>query len=212
MPDFLDDDIESPPPTAPRVAARGQVLTVQGYRAAVEQGGADPVAEQALRDCIAWCERVGLRDEFEPEEWEILVTPFGRLPLRRQVDASWRIEGAMVLAWALGLCELPDSGQQIAGVTVADALAFLSDEAASLRQRAVLRPVAELERHLDECITLHWRLRQFSIAPAAIDFVDFAARCQWVHMRLDRLHIVDRDLAVGGVPLSKAPEPEWRLS
>ena len=49
----------------------------------------------------------------EPKEWEVLQRPLGRLDQRMQIEATWRLEGLAVLAWALGRFEVPPHDQLV---------------------------------------------------------------------------------------------------
>jgi hypothetical protein len=197
-------------PTAVRVAARAQVLTAQAYRSLLERSATDPQAAKAHVACIAWCERNDLQSEFEPCEWALLTTPLGDLPKRDVVNASWLVESAVCLAWAIRQAEVPDYEIQADGESLSSVVQFLSDTAESFRTELELRPRVELERLLDHYLTLHWRLREFSTRPGHVDLVEFAVQCEWANMRLDEVRIVNRDLSVGGLPLVEAPESAWR--
>ena len=205
------DDLEGYQlPLSARVAARAQVLSAQAYRAILERSATDPQAAEAHADCIAWCEREGLQSEFEPQEWALISTPLGQLSQRDEVNASWLTEPAVCLAWALGQVDLPDYETEADGAAVATALRFLDDAANGFRAQSELRPQAELESLLETYLTLHWRLREFSLRPVHLDFAAFAGQCRWANMRLDQVRLVDDDLSVGGSPLVTAPESLWR--
>jgi hypothetical protein len=139
-----------------------------------------------------------------------LTTPLGRLVQRDAVNASWLTEAAVCLAWALGQADLPDYETEADGADVANTLYFLDDTADAFRARLELRPCEELEAPLDTCLTLHWRLRDFSIRPRSLDFRAFAEQCQWANMRLDQVRLVDNDLSIDGRALTEAPERVWR--
>jgi hypothetical protein len=201
---------EYEPPSAARVAARAQALSAQAYRAILERSAADPEAAEAHSGCIAWCERVGLQSEFETREWALLTTPLGQLSQRDAINASWLTEPAVCLAWALRQTEVPDYETEADGASVATALCFLDDAADSFRAQSQLRPQAELEALLDVYLTLHWRLREFSLRPGPLDFVAFAEQCQWANMCLDQIRLVEKDLSINGRPLAEAPESLWR--
>jgi Domain of unknown function (DUF4272) len=201
---------EYEPPTAARVAARAQVLSAQAFRATLERSASDPEVAEAHVACISWCERVGLHSEFEPHEWALLTTPVGQLSQRDAVNASWLTEAAVCLAWALCQAEVPDYEIEADGATVSMSVHFLDDTADAFRAQSELKPQAELKDLLDLYLTLHWRLREFSLRPRHLDFVTFAAQCEWAKMRLDQVRIVHNDLSVGGGPLVAAPENLWR--
>lgn len=194
------------PPSCERVAARALALAAQTYRAVLERQAKDPGAAGARAKCVAWCERIGLRPEFEAAEWTLLTTPVGKLRERDAMNASWLAEPMACLAWALRVAELPDYETEADGPDTANALHFLDDDALKSLARAKLRPRADLERLRDTYLTLHWRLRQFSLRPEHIDFAKFARECEWANMRLEDLRIEAGDLSVAGLPLVAAPE------
>jgi len=198
------------PPSRERVATRALALATQAYRALLEQSAADPGAAPAHAKCVAWCERIGLRQELEPSEWTLLTTPLGQLPARDGMNASWLAEPMGCMAWALQLAELPDYETEADGAEIANALFFLREDARESLARARLRPHADLERLCDTYLTVHWRLRQFSLQAEQIDFAKFARECDWANMRLDGIRLSNGDLSVGGMPLTAAPESLWR--
>jgi hypothetical protein len=117
----LDEDIAGAP-TVERVARRALVLTAVGARALLEQKGTvigspkttswNPLnwfakRENQRRELLEWINLVGIGEELEPGEWEVLERPIGRLESQQQIDSTWRLEGLVVLAWALGRFELP---------------------------------------------------------------------------------------------------------
>lgn len=70
--------------------------------------------------------------------------------------------------------------------------------------------VSELEYWADTYLTLHWRLREFSLKTGKMDFVAYASRCQWATMRLDELEVIDTDLAIKGVPINTVDDVTFR--
>lgn len=195
---------EFDPPTADRVAARAQVLITVAYRGILESSAGDPGAVAAHQKCIEWCERVGLRTEFEPDEWALLTTPLGELPRAQHAAATWRSESAACLAWALRWSDLPDYETPVDGAALSSDIGLFAGDAAERRGGAELRPRAALERLLDTYLAAHWRLREFSLRGEAIDFAQFAEQCAWTDMRIDELRLADGDLSIGGVPLAAA--------
>src|SRR5579884_2817539 len=103
QPKQLDEEVEdADPPTAERVARRALALTAITARAILEQDTASPEASETYQDLLTWVRDIGIDDEFEPDEWEVLQRPLGRLDQGGQINATWRLEGLVVLAWALG--------------------------------------------------------------------------------------------------------------
>lgn len=205
-----DDEVPLSLPTPSRVAARAHALLTQAYRSFLEGAADDPKAASEQARCLAWCERVGLRRELEPWEWEILSRPLGALSPREAVNAGWCLEAAALLAWALGRIEILDYEEQQDGAAIAQAMGFLDAEAVDLPADVRLRPRDELEHCLSIYLALHWRLRDFSLRPEPLDFAAFVRGCTWGDLSIDGLRLVDGDLSIGGVPLSKATEAAYR--
>ena len=69
---------------------------------------------------------------------------------------------------------------------------------------------AELTSLADQLFSLHWRLRQYSLDGARLDFVDFARRASFGPLAIDGLRICEGDLEIRGAPLFRAPEELWQ--
>lgn len=70
----------------------------------------------------------------------------------------------------------------------------------------ILRPADELEVMRKQLLGLHWRLRNFSLRPEAMDFLAFSKNCWFGHFDISPFRLIDNDLAVGDFPISDAPE------
>jgi hypothetical protein len=96
------------PPTPSRVARRTMALAAVGARALLEQEeSTDPGVEQTRQRLLKWVEAIGVGDELEPNEWKVIQLPLRAIPPKDALNASWRIDGLAVLAWALNHFELP---------------------------------------------------------------------------------------------------------
>ena len=115
-----------------------------------------------------------------------------------------------MLAWALGKQQLPNYETQSNGPATAEALGFLKPREQTALHQPRLRPVEEITALSDQIFTLHWRLRQFSLKPEAIDFQEFAKTAWFGPLSLDGLQLSEKDLSIRGMPLARAPEKEWR--
>jgi len=193
------------PPTPLRVAQRALVLASVSCRGFIER---DIENEPLRQRVIAWLNALGLVDELEPDEASLLTTPVGYLTQQQSVDAGWRCEGLVVLAWALGSRDLPDHDESVHPKEVADILGFL-DAAPSALGMPTLRPQSELQRCSDLFFALHWRLREFSRYRKPIDFASFARTVWFGPLEIGDLRLVDDDLAIGYLPVSAAPEAEF---
>ncbi|MCX7619792.1 MAG: DUF4272 domain-containing protein [Acidimicrobiales bacterium] len=154
--------LEDQPPSPDRVARRALALAALSSRAFLEQMDRTTVDVEMERVKLhAWVDAVGIGDEIEPDEWQILQTRVGLLDERRAVDAAWRFEGLTVLAWALGRAEVPPDHQLVEATRLFPSIGFL-DFDASLRliSEAEVRDDAEIELLRDRLALLHARLRE----------------------------------------------------
>lgn len=204
------EEVDPVPPSAGRVAQRALVLTAVVCRSEIEGDAGVAAAERFHQSVIEWVERVGLLAEMEPEELVLVRTPLGKLSERQRLDAGWRAEGLAVLGWALGRYELPPYDMQAEGRAVSLALGFRGEQAHTVLASPKVRPRDELSALSARLFTLHWRLRQFSLDKATIDFPAVARRAWFGPLRIDGLRLREGDLDLRGVPVSRAPEAVWR--
>lgn len=210
----LDDaeqhgDDEPDPPGPGRVARRAMVLAAVAARSLLEDEarGGDPEADDKARRLTGWFEGLGLDEEAEADEIRRLRTAPGKLDDRSMIDGSWRFEGLGVLAWALGVFELPrydtlvDPGDLLASVAFLDAA-----RAHELLETAELRSPEVLDERRRQILAFHWRMRDYSLRPRAMDFLDFGENCWFGPLEMSWAETVDGDLALAGVPISAAPE------
>jgi len=198
MAEVPEEEFSPTPPDADRVAARAMVLSAVSCRGLIEKDALDPGAEELRRNALAWLESVGAADEMEAHEAALLSTPLGQLDPKLARDATWRSEGAVVLAWALSYSELPPVHAECDPADVANALGFLDERANTALDCPRLRASDEIERWANVYLTLHWRLREYLRRPDPIDFTSYVSDCTWGPLRLDELDIVDGDLAIDG--------------
>jgi hypothetical protein len=210
MEKVLDDEFTPTPPTAERVAARALVLSAVSCRALIEEDAGKQGAEDLRLRLLPWLETIGAAEELEPAETTLIATPLGKLEEKKGVDASWQSEGMVVLAWALGFAELPPVHVQCEPSDVANCMGFLDDRENTPLHNPRLRDGSEIEKRGDTYLTLHWRLRQFSINSAPMDFSAYALACKWATMRLDELEFQDNDLAIDGVRIDKVEFKRFR--
>jgi hypothetical protein len=207
-----DETDEPVPPSPERVARRALVLAAVACRSGIEVDAGNANAEAFREGIVRWVEGVGLADEIEPSELALLRAPLGALDDRRRIDASWRVEGLAVLGWALGRYELPPYDVNADGPAAGQALGFLGKWSDTVLSAPRLRSADELTSLADQLFSLHWRLRQYSLDRAPMDFAEFAPRAWFGPLRLDDLRICEGDLEVRGVPLFRAPEEVWRTA
>jgi len=202
-------ECEDPSPS--RVARRALALAAVSSRAFLEQMDPDKVdllAEHArLR---AWAESVDLGDELEPDEWQLLQAPVYSVEERTAVDAAWRLEGLTVLAWALGLIELPSYDCMVKPTELFPAVCFLDPDAdRRLTENAALVARSEIDSARQKLFTVRWRLREFRMTEATLDLRTAPTLTRFGPLDFSGCRLVDGDLAIGRLPIDMVP-PEQR--
>jgi hypothetical protein len=200
-----EETAEAPSPM--RVARRALALTAVTIRAILEQDAGEPAAADTYQNLLAWLEDVKVGDELEPDEWEVLQRPLGRLDPDMQVNSSWRLEGLVVLAWALGRFEVPPHDRLVELQPLWQSLGGFDYEAAeALLADSQLRPLEEIAALRNRLFAVHWRLRNFHLNCEVLDFADFARTCWFGPLDITGLPLVDGDLALQGERLDRAAD------
>jgi len=187
------------PPSAGRVAQRALVLASVVYRSFLEGYAESADAKQFHRQLLHWMNAVRLGSEVEKAERDLLKTPVGHAEQQTVVNGAWRSEGLATLAWALGRYELPPYDRRADLLEAANGLGFLDENAAvELLHSAAVRPSSEIDGLVTHTTIVNWRLRQFTLGSAPMDFPGYlkehvAYRADW----LDGLRFIDDDLAIG---------------
>jgi hypothetical protein len=211
----MDEEPESQdivPPEAGLVADRAIVLAAVSCRGLIEKNDDKSAAEDLRVRVVAWLNRLDVDHELKEQERSLLDTRLGTLDDRRRVDASWLSEGMVVLAWALGCADLPRYDEQCDPKAVADRLGFLSDRSKTPLATPRLRESTEIEHWADTYLTLHWRLRQFSLDRIKMDFANFVSRCTWGPLNTKELELIEGDLAIQGQRIDRVPEWSYRTA
>ncbi|HZZ78020.1 MAG TPA: DUF4272 domain-containing protein [Gemmataceae bacterium] len=207
-------------PTAQRVARRALAMTAVTARAILEQDGVtikpasfNPLSwmrrvfsnrETERQEVIAWIEALGIGDELEPEEWEIVQRPVGHLEPQQQINSTWRLEGLAVLAWSLRRIQFPPHDALVDFHSMWRELGLLDlDTARLLLAHPILRPRNEIEAMRKRLFALHWRLRNFHVDPKAMDYAKFA-RTAWFGPLDSGLPLADGDLMLQGERIDRA--------
>ncbi len=202
-----DDEIDvREPPTAERIVRRAMVLTAVSYRGMLERDDPkDPETHEAFQDLTQWLDAIDLWSEFEPEERSVVMAPIGKLPAQTMLDAIWRLEGLAVLAWALGVFNLPPHDELVAIWDLWNSLhIFEAEDALNLIRNPQLKPAHEIKALRQRLFALHWRLRNYRIHPGVMDFAEFARTAWFGPLRIEGIPLVKGDLALKGKRLDKA--------
>lgn len=195
------------PPDAPRVARRLLVLLALHIRAQLEyldDGAVD--REHERTKLLDWIARGGFADEFSPDETSPQV-PCGALEAGQANDDWWRIEGATILAWALGLGGYPPDAPADAIEALAEIAGWPSGVPGGLVERATVRHDAELRAAQNHQFFWHWRFVDQQVAPRHMDFAELGRSAGFGRFEASEFRLVEQDLAVGDVPISRA-EPQ----
>jgi hypothetical protein len=114
----------------------------------------------------------------------------------------------MVIAWALGLVELPAYDEQVDVQKLYEIADRLSQDGVDTEKRSP----AEIAQLSFQMLAIHWRIRQFSLDKKPMDFVAFAPKAWCGPMDLGLARIIDNDLAIGSCPIGKAAESAWKCA
>jgi hypothetical protein len=189
-------------PGPARVLQRARALAAVAHRASLV-GEPTLAQELTIAELQDWLRLRGLERELEPAERELVDAGPGKPWSGDLVAASWRIEGAAVLAWALGLVELPSHDRMVDPASLHAALGYLAPASSDVASRATLRDPAELARMAELLLLVHWRLRVPSARP--IDFRRHCLERRPGAVDISGLPLVDDDLAIDGARISEAP-------
>lgn len=207
------DQEEQEPPTSARIARRAIALCAVTMRAMLEQDATDPDAQETYREMLQWLKNSGVEDELEPDEWEVVQRPLGKLDSQSHINATWRLEGLCMLAWALGKFEMPPHDQMVDVNELWGSIGLLDDQLTrELLERPVLRSMDELRATQEKSFALHWRLRNYGLTPEVMDFQEFAATCWFGPLSIEGVNLVDGDLGLMGKRIDEATEDELSLA
>jgi hypothetical protein len=201
--DGEDDDCEAlDPPSAARVAARCGVLVALSYRAWLETADAFDERADSHARLVALAEPA-LAAEVDPAERDRIARPLGGFAPQESIDLSWLVEGAAVLAWALGLHEPPPADESATGDETADGIEFLA-RPWTFPTRAERRDEEEIEDRFAAALAYHWRMREHRLHGKPVAFEAYVDSCDWARLSTTGLD-VDGDLRLRGTPVSRAP-------
>lgn len=205
--------MNNPLPDAQRVAKRvlAQLTICDRAHLEEESEGIDS-PEEFCESAKEWLQDCGAVDELEPQEFDLLNSEFGSLSQQERINSVWRIEGIGTLLWALNSYNLPPDATLVSPAEMFEVTqAYDSDATRLFLSQAQLRPADELFTHQKHVLMLHWRLREFSLRPMLIDFVEFSKDCWIGSFDISGFDIIENDVAINGVPISKADPADVEL-
>ncbi len=205
------DDPPLSPPTQGRVLRRAFCLCAVICRSFIDEPDNEQCAD-ILSRAKSWLEDVGALSELEAWESECLDAPLGSLDPQTRVNASWTSEGLTVLAWALGILDLPAHDTCQDPQVVSAEFDFLHSEASELFESLELKSGAEIQKGADQAFALHWRLRQFSLKHEAMNLAEFAPTAWFGPLNIDGVPLVDGDLAIAGKAISQTPAEQVQMA
>jgi hypothetical protein len=199
-----DDDNDLTPPTAIQIAQRSLVLSALVCRGFIELDADKPETPSVAIRIATWLTQLNLHGVIEPREATIINCPLGQLGRQSAIDATWKVEGLAVIAWALGRDDFPLHDEQVDPYAVTGSLDFLSDGAADLIRLPALRTASELHACRELLYAIHCRLRGYIREESRKDFTTWIEAVWLTTLHLDASHlIVDNDLAIAGKPITE---------
>jgi Domain of unknown function (DUF4272) len=199
-------------PSPARVARRALALAAVSSRAFLEQMDADEIDVFFERTkLLTWVDAVGLGDELEPDEWQLLQAQVGEIEHKRAVDSAWRLEGLTVLAWALGRIEIPPYDRLVRPAELFPAVRFLDPDAGhELARQATLPSDSEVDSVRRQLFTIHWRIREFRLSDQPLDLTTAPHVTRAGLLDFSGCRLLDGDLAVGRLRIDEAPAEHVR--
>jgi hypothetical protein len=194
---------ELAPPSPEKVARRALILSVISCRGIMDH---QETARELIDSSSKWLEALDIEEEMSDWERNLIALPFGSLPQRDRINASWLSEAVVVLAWALGKTELPGFNEQCDPAGSANRLGFLQPARSTALDGPELRSMSDLQEYNEFIYNLHWRLRDFQLRKQPYDFESLAGKAWGEPILRYGLILQERDLCVGGVPISRAEE------
>jgi hypothetical protein len=193
------------PPDDARVARRLVALVALYLRADLERmEDPPPVREEWRERLVTWVRDAGVWSELEPGEAAQLTAPIGSLDAQTQLDMEWRIEGASVLAWALGLLPAPSDDVLTEPATIVQAIGGLDEPPVAVIRDARVRTNDELAAAQKHLFFWHWRFVDQRVNPRHFAFGAWGATAWFGGFGPTEFRLLDGDLAVGERPIDAA--------
>jgi len=202
-----EDYVEPPPPSPKKVARRALVLSVVCCRGIIDT---NPEAAGLATQTWAWLKDLGLEGDLSEWERKTLEAPYGSLALTNRVNAGWLSEAVTVLAWALGKADLPSFETQCDPQSVSNSLGFLQPKNETVLANPALLSPEQLSEYNEFIYNVHWRVRDFSIRKGPYNFESLARKAWGEPVLRHGLKIVENDISLRGVPISRVSESAYR--
>lgn len=206
-----EEDPELVPPTLDRVIRRAFCLSALVCRSFIDQPDDEQCISLQLR-IKPWLQEVDAESELELWEADALNSQLGTLDSQTRTNASWASEGLVVLAWALGLCDLPPHDQCVDPQELTCDLDFLQPSAVELFKESESRGSDDIRQEERRTFAVHWRLRQFSLVRESMNFAEFAKTAWFGPLDINGIELLEDDLAIQGQPISKATADSVRMA
>jgi len=124
--------------------------------------------QNEMNGILASVKRAGLWEYTTTAEKKFLSTSYSEMDMQALINASWSIEGAVVLLWALQLTEdFPDINEQ-ANPQVLNRL--VANDTGSVAEEFSLRLFHEIEKMRDLIELWHWRVNTRILIERDYDF------------------------------------------
>lgn len=132
----------------------------------------------------------------EAAEERFINAPFGTLNDFNRSEASWLIERMAVLAWALGVAELPNYYTKVDPYSVSQSLGIFGNDHSQRIAKATIRGTDEITMRGQLYHVLAWRLSEFRGDRKTIDLKAKLTAEDSPHLIVDGIYFIDNDLAV----------------
>lgn len=141
------------------VAVQAIIYGTLGFRASLEVT-VHPRCEKLCSRLLPWLEQLNFDDQIEEFHREILETPYRELPHEFQTEAYWRGESALLLGWAIQICDKPSPILRVDPDVLVERLRILQPNASDLVQKASLRQEHEIKDYCAFCVAVrhHFQL------------------------------------------------------
>ncbi len=187
------------------VAQRLYILLSLTYRYDVELFDTAEMRNREWTRLHEWVKLHGLDSVMRQDEAAILHAKPGLLNDRQKLTASWLIEGATVLAWALKMRPKPGYDEMTEDmIEIARQTKFLKEIAADHELRAK-DELIEYQMMVRTCL---WRAREYDRGVKNQDLKHMIAHMTAIDLSGEHLAFIGNDLSVFGKTLDKLDAEE----